>query len=349
MKNLEKILNKENFTKDEIVYLLQLTDNNEIQMLYHKAEKVREKYFKDEIHLRGIIEFSNYCRQDCTYCGLRNANDAVERFRMSKEEILVAAELINDAEIKTIVLQSGEDPFYTKDDIAEIITEIKSKYDVAITLSLGERPFSEYDLWRKCGADRYLLKHETANIDLYHKIHPYQKYETKIAHLKYLKNIGFQIGSGNITGLPNQSIEDIANDILLCDELDVDMASFTPFLSAENTPLSEVENCDMILLLNTMAVARLVLKVAHIPATSALATLDEEGREKGILAGANVVMPSFTPSPYRGNYLIYKDKKCITENPKMCLPCLDLRLLSVGVKASHSQGHSLKSTFNKNR
>ncbi len=345
MENLEAILNKEKLTREEIVYLLKLTDINEVEKLYHKAEEVREKYFGDEIHLRGIIEFSNYCRQDCTYCGLRNANDTVERFRMSKEEILVAAKLINDADIKTIVLQSGEDPFYTKEDIAEIITEIKSKYDVAITLSLGERPFNEYDLWRKCGADRYLLKHETANIDLYHKIHPYQKYETKIAHLNYLKKIGFQIGSGNITGLPNQSIDDIAEDILLCDKLDVDMASFTPFLSAANTPLSEVENCDMILLLNTMAVARLVLKIAHIPATSALATLDEEGREKGILAGANVVMPSFTPSPYRGNYLIYNDKKCIGENPQQCLPCLNLRLLSVGVKASHSQGHSLKNNL----
>ncbi len=340
--SLEKILNKKNFTKDDIIYLLQLTETTKVEKLYHKAENVRTEYFGDEIHLRGIIEFSNYCRQDCTYCGLRNANDTVERFRMSKEEILVAAKFIADSDIKTIVLQSGEDPNFTKEDIAEIITEIKSNHDVAITLSLGERAFHEYDLWRKCDADRYLLKHETANIDLYHQIHPHQKFENKIAHLKYLKKIGFQIGSGNITGLPNQSIEDIAEDILLCNELDVDMASFSPFLSAENTPLSEVNNCNMILLLNTMAVARLVLKNAHIPATSALATLDEEGREKGILAGANVVMPSFTPSPYRGNYLIYKDKKCITENPQQCLPCLNLRLMSVGVKPSHSQGHSLK-------
>lgn len=340
--HLDKILNKEILSKDEIIYLLKLTDVDDIEKLYKKAEKEREKYFGDEIHLRGIIEFSNYCRQDCTYCGLRNANATLERFRMNKEEILVAAKDIYESEIKTIVLQSGEDPLYSGEAIAEIINEIKSKYDVAITLSLGERAFHEYDMWRNAGADRYLLKHETANINLYHQIHPYQKFENKIAHLNYLKSIGFQIGSGNITGLPNQTIEDIADDILLCDELDVDMASFSPFLSAENTPLSEVENCDLILLLNTIAVARLVLKNAHIPATTALATLDEEGREKGILAGANVVMPSFTPTPYRGNYLIYKDKKCISENPQQCLPCLDLRLMSVGVRASKSQGHSLK-------
>lgn len=340
--SLDAILHKEILTKDEIVTLIQLTDVDAIKKLHRKAEVVRQEYFGNEIHLRGIIEFSNYCRQDCTYCGLRKLNETVERFRMNKEEILVAADLIINSDIKTIVLQSGEDPFYTKEYIAEIITEIKSKYDVAITLSLGEREFSAYDLWRKCGADRYLLKHETANKDIYNEIHPHQKFDNKIAHLKYLKSIGFQIGSGNITGLPSQTLEDIADDILLCNELDVDMASFSPFIHAENTPLAYYDNCDLVLLLNTMAVARLVLKNAHIPSTSALATLDEEGREKGILAGANVVMPSFTPSPYRGNYLIYKDKKCVSESPQQCMPCLDLRLMSVGVQASHSHGHSLK-------
>lgn len=340
--NLESVLNKDVLSKDEIVSLLKLTEVDAVKKLHRRAEKVRTEYFRDEIHLRGIIEFSNYCRQDCTYCGLRKLNETVERFRMSKAEILTAAELIINSDIKTIVLQSGEDPYYTKEYIAEIITEIKSKYDIAITLSLGEREFSAYDLWRQCGADRYLLKHETANQVIYNEIHPHQKFENKISHLKYLKSIGFQIGSGNITGLPNQTIEDIADDILLCNELDVDMASFSPFIHADDTPLAYENNCDLTLLLNTMAVARLVLKNAHIPSTSALATLDEEGREKGILAGANVVMPSFTPSPYRGNYLIYKDKKCITENPQQCMPCLDLRLMSVGVKASHSHGHSLK-------
>ncbi|NOX65982.1 MAG: [FeFe] hydrogenase H-cluster radical SAM maturase HydE [Chlorobi bacterium] len=342
MKNLDKILNKEELLKEDILFLLQLREADKIEMLQKKAEEVRQIYFNDEIHLRGIIEFSNFCIRDCFYCGLRRSNKKVERFRMSKEEIMVTAKLIYDSDIKTIVLQSGEDLFYTKEDIAEIITEIKSQYDVAITLSLGERAFDEYDLWRECGADRYLLKHETANRNLYHQIHPYQDFTNRIAHLKYLKNIGFQIGSGNIIGLPNQTLEDIADDILLCNKLNVDMASFSPFIHADNTPFANVENCDMQLLLNTMAVARLVLKNAHIPATTALATLDEEGREKGILAGANVVMPSFTPTPYRGNYLIYKDKKCISENPKQCMPCLDLRLMSIGVKVSHSHGHSLK-------
>jgi len=342
MRNLDEILNRDCLTKDEMVFLIHLSGENEIQKLHNKAKEIREKYFGNQIHLRGIIEFSNYCRQDCTYCGIRKSNNLAERFRMSKDEIISVSNQIYESGIKTIVLQSGEDLHYSKEDIAEIIIEIKTKFDVAITLSLGERPFCDYDLWRKCGADRYLLKHETANKEIYKEIHPYQKYENKITHLKYLQNIGFQIGSGNIIGLPNQTIEDIADDIILCDELNVDMASFSPFIKAENTPLSNLPNGDMSLLLNTMAVARIVLKNAHIPSTTALATLDELGREKGILAGANIIMPSFTPYPYRGNYLIYENKKCISENPQMCLPCLSLRLSSVGVKASDSYGHSLK-------
>ncbi len=342
--NLETLLDKEEFTKDDIVTLLNVKNEREINVLYKKAESIREKYFRDEIHLRGIIEFSNYCRQECLYCGLRKSNKIIERFRMTKNEILKVAKVIYESGIKTIVLQSGEDPFYTAKIIAEIVEEIKSKFDVAITLSVGERPFTDYDLWRSVGADRYLLKHETANKKLYNKIHPYQNYDNKIKHLKYLKAIGFQIGSGNIIGLPNQTYEDIADDIILCNSLDVDMASFSPFIHADNTPFDNVKNCELRLLLNTMAVARIVLKNVHIPATTALATLDEEGREKGILAGANVIMPSFTPSPYRKDYLIYKDKKCITENPQLCLPCLNIRLLSVGVKASFSKGDSLKIT-----
>jgi len=342
MENLNEILNKDSFTKDEIVLLLKLTETKDIQKLYNKAKEIREKYFGNQIHLRGIIEFSNYCRQDCTYCGIRNSNKFVERFRMSKNEIISVANQIYEAGIKTIVLQSGEDLHFQKENIAEIITEIKSQFDVAITLSLGERAFGDYDLWRNCGADRYLLKHETANIEIYKQIHPYQKLENKIAHLKYLKSIGFQIGSGNIIGLPNQTIKDIADDILLCNQLDVDMASFSPFIKAENTPLANNSNGNLSLLLKTMAVARILLKNVHIPSTTALATLDELGREKGILAGANVIMPSFTPYPYKGNYLIYENKKCISENPQMCLPCLNLRLSSIFVTASDSHGHSLK-------
>ena len=228
---LSEILNKDELTKEDIIYLLDLTDHNEQNLLFEKANSIKEIYCGNQIYLRGIIEFSNYCRQDCLYCGIRLENDEVNRYRMNLAEILYSASMIYDAGIRTIVLQSGEDLHFDSDKVVEIISEIKSRYDVAITLSLGERTIEEYTRWKEAGADRYLLKHETANEEIYFNIHPYQNYEDRIAHLKALKSIGFQVGSGNIVGLPKQTIEDIADDIILCKELDVDMASFSPFLS----------------------------------------------------------------------------------------------------------------------
>ena len=340
--NTKDILNKEKLTKDDLVYLIGLENESDIELLCSKATEVREKYFGDEVHLRGIIEFSNYCEQNCIYCGLRKRNKSIERFRMSKEEILKTAGEIYESGIRTIVLQSGEDFTYTAEDINFIIKQIKSRYDVAVTLSLGDREKWEFDLWRAAGADRYLLKHETANPEIYSKLHANENLEDRLDNLRYLKSIGFQTGSGNIIGLPFQTIEDIVDDILLCAELDIYMASFSPFMLSDGTPFANHPKCDLKLTLKTMAAARIYLKNVHIPATTALATLDAEGREQGILAGANVVMPSFTPAPYRSDYLLYDDKVCISESPDGCLPCLNLRLMSVGTKPSDSKGHSLK-------
>ena len=342
MKNWNEILNNESFTKKEIVELLKVNDKDKIKELHLRASEVRQQYCGNEIHLRGIIEFSNYCRQDCTYCGLRKSNTKVTRYRMTKNEILATAENICNSGIKTIVLQSGEDTQYSGKEIEEIIKKIKEKIDVAITLSLGERKFEDYKLWKEAGADRYLLKQETANREIYSQIHPLQDYDNKIKHLKYLKKIGYQIGSGNIVGLPYQTVDDIAEDILLCKELDVDMASFSPFISAEHTPLSENPNGDIFLLLKTMAVARLVLKNVHIPSTTALATLDKEGRKKGVLSGANVIMPNFTPFQFRSKYIIYNNKKCIDENPNVFLGSLKTEISQLGFCVSNSKGHSLK-------
>lgn len=332
----------EPMNKQEIVRLLSLTDYDEINGLFQEAETVRDTYCGREVHLRGIIEFSNYCAQNCNYCGLRRSNDAVTRYRMSIDEILATAGTISKNGIGTIVLQSGEDFAYTRQDITEIIRRIKNNYDTAITLSLGERRFDEYEEWFKAGADRYLLKHETANAALYSVIHNKQKLEDRLTHIRFLKSVGFQTGSGNIIGFPGQTIEDIADDILLCGELDLDMVSFSPFLPCADTPYSDKQKCDLLLTLKTMAVARLYLKNVHIPATTALATLDEQGREKGILAGANVVMPSYTPAPYRSDYKIYNDKKCITEDPIGCLPCLKMRIMSTGLDVATGKGHSPK-------
>jgi len=339
---LRSLLTGDNLKKEDIIFLLSLEDPLEVKLLYRKADKIREEYCGDEVHLRGIIEFSNNCEQDCLYCGLRISNLSLDRYRMSSDEILATAEHIYKAGMKTIVLQSGEDFEYNHSLITKVIKSIKSKLDVAITLSLGERDFGDYDEWKKAGADRYLLKHETANPELYEKIHQKQPLEERVQHLRYLKSIGFQTGSGNIIGLPGQSLEDISDDILLCKEFDCDMVSISPFISSPDTPFKNVPNANLDLTLKAMAVSRIVLKDVHIPATTALGTLDEFGREKGLQVGANVIMPNYTPNPYRQNYKIYPDKKCIGDDPLACGSCLTLMIQSLGRKVGTTKGHSLK-------
>ena len=339
---LSEILYKENLSKEEIVFLLSLEDKIDIMDLYLRADEVRKQYCGDEVHLRGIIEFSNYCEQDCLYCGLRKNNPNLERYRMNLEEIVDTAKTIYSFGIKTIVLQSGEDSFYSRDYVTEIITAVRNELDMAITLSLGERDFEDYKAWRNAGADRYLLKHETANPELYSVYHLNQSLEERISHLRFLKSIGFQIGSGNLIGLPRQTVEDIADDIILCRELDVDMASISPFIPSPETPYRGIAHANVNFALQTMAVARIVLKNTHIPATTALATLDETGRQKGLQVGANVIMPNYTPLLYRENYKIYPNKKCVDENPLGCNDCLRQLIYSQGRTVSESHGHTLK-------
>lgn len=334
------ILNKKELSKDEIVFLLSLSDDEDIKILFNRADEIRKQFCGNEIHLRGIIEFSNYCEQDCVYCGLRKSNFTLERYRIGIHEIVNTAIKINSAGIKTVVLQSGEDFYYTKDDIIKIIRAIKDYCDVAITLSLGERGFDEYDEWKLAGADRYLLKHETANPKLYSALHSKQKLEERITHIRYLKSIGFQTGSGNIIGLPKQTIEDIADDILLCKELDCDMCSFSPFIPSPETPFKDVPAADLTLTLKTMAVARIILKNVHIPATTALSTLTPEGRKLGLQVGANVIMPNFTPDEYKDKYRIYANKK--TYDPIKYVEELKQVFQSIGRRVGKDKGHSFK-------
>lgn len=338
--NLEYILNKNELSKDEIVFLLSLSDDEDIKALFNRADQIRKQFCGDEIHLRGIIEFSNYCEQDCVYCGLRKSNITLERYRISIDEIINTAIKINSVGIKTVVLQSGEDFHYTKDDITKIIRAIKENCDVAITLSLGERSFDEYEEWKLAGADRYLLKHETSNPTLYSALHSKQKLEERTTHIRYLKSIGFQVGSGNIIGLPKQTIEDIADDILLCKALDCDMCSFSPFIPSPETPFKDVPAADLTLTLKTMAAARIVLKNVHIPSTTALSTLTPEGRKLGLQVGANVIMPNFTPDEYKDKYRIYANKKIY--EPIKYVEELKQMIQSIGREIGKDKGHSLK-------
>jgi biotin synthase len=340
---IEDILVKTDLHKDDIITLLQIEDRSELILLYERADEVRKQFCGDAVHLRGIIEFSNFCEQDCLYCGLRKSNRKLKRYRMRQEEILQTARIIYHEGIRTIVLQTGEDFDYTGEEIEDIIVRIKEELDVAITLSLGERNFREYKIWKDAGADRYLLKHETANAKLYSTYHSGQRLQERVDHLLHLKSLGYQIGSGNLVGLPQQSVSDIADDILLCNELDVDMASFSPFIPSPNTPYRNQRGCEVNFILKVMAVGRIALKNAHIPATTALGTLDQYGREKGLQVGANVIMPNFTPAPYREQYAIYPDKKCVNDNPQWCSSCLGTMVSSLGRKIAVGQGHSLKS------
>jgi biotin synthase len=342
--DIDKILNKEELSKEEIVFLLNLTDENDLKKLFEKADSLRRLYHGDEVHLRGIIDFSNFCEQNCIYCGLREDNFSLPRYRMNADEIIETAKAMANEGVFTLVLQSGEDSFYDTDMVSYIIYSIKQKTNMAITLSLGERRFDEYRAWKIAGADRYLLKHETANEKHYYASHNRQNLSDRIMHLKFLKQIGYQIASGSLIGLPMQTSEDLADDILLCKELDVDMAAFGPFIPAPFTPYKSHKAGSVELTLRTIAVVRIVLKNVHIPATTALDSIDILGREKGLKCGANVVMPDFTPHPYREQYQIYPGKRGVDDEPLVSHKMILKRIEAIDRKVSASRGDSLKLT-----
>ncbi len=341
MLKLNRILHKEELTKDEIFFLLSLKNERDLDLLFHTANSIRAMHCGEEVHLRGIIEISNNCEQDCLYCGLRNSNQKLQRYRMTSLEIMETAENIYLSGIKTVVLQSGEDQLLTKSFISKIIKEIKNNFGLALTLSFGERQFDDYLEWKKAGADRYLLKHETANAKKYSIYHLGQKLNERLNHLKFLKSIGFQIGSGNIIGLPHQTIEDIADDILLCKKLNADMVSFSPFIPSPDTPYRNQQIADVNLTLKTIATARISLKNVHMPATTAFAVLINKGYEKGLMIGANVIMPNFTALKFYESYEIYP-KDVLIKNYHNSLYDIKESILKLGRSFSNAVGDSLK-------
>jgi len=331
---LNSLLNKEFLTKEEVVYLLNLEAKDEIGLLLKKADQVRSVRSGNEVSIYGMLDFSNNCVQNCLYCGLREDNITLPRYRMSPDEIIDAVKQITNMGVNSVVLQSGEDTEYDTDLMAYIIYSIKQKCNVSITLSIGERGFDEYRTWKIAGADGYLMKYETSNPKLYSIYHIKQKLNDRLNHLRFLKTIGYKIGTGNIVGLPMQTVEDIADDILLYKELGLDVAASGPFIPSSHTPYRSKLQADLNIILKTIAVTRLVLSEVNIPSTTALATLNEEGRIKGLQAGANVVMIDFTPSIYREKYQVYANRKCLDENPLNCRSCLQVQIESIGRKIS---------------
>jgi len=328
--------------KKEIKTLL-AAELSQLDYLLQKADQKREEVCGDEVHLRAIIEFSSYCRQNCHYCGLRKDNEKLRRYQLKKEEIIKTAQMAAELGYQTVVLQSGEDQ-YPAAEIAEIIKGIKKTTGMAVTLSLGERDFAAYKLWREAGADRYLLKHETADQKLYEKYHPGMSFANRIESLKYLKTIGYQIGSGVIIGLPGQNVETLAEDLLLSQDLELDMIGSGPFIPHQETPLKESQRGTVEMTLKFTALSRLLLPLAHIPATTALGTIDAQGRQKALKAGANVVMPNVTDSSYREKYQIYPEKICVNEEAGDCRQCIGSIISSLGRYVSQNKGHSLKNS-----
>ncbi|MDP8259910.1 MAG: [FeFe] hydrogenase H-cluster radical SAM maturase HydE [Candidatus Gygaella obscura] len=320
--------------KSEILTYLTKTPFDE---LVNAANSLRKKHIGEKVYIRAIVEFSNYCVRNCLYCGLRKDSKQIDRYRMVSDEISSVVKKITKINLRTVVLQSGDDFYYTKKKICTIIEAIKSAdSDIAITLSIGERPFSEYVAFRKLGADRFLLKHETINSSLYAKLHPSQNLKRRIKTIEYLRKIGFQVGIGNIIGLPGQTLEDLADDIIFMQDFQPDMIGIGPFLPQKYTPLNKHVFKNIDLVLRVIALARIVTKDSHIPATTAMATAKKNGQLSALGVGANVIMVDFTPSKYRKNYRIYDDKI------KISLKKAEETIREAGRVMSYARGDSLK-------
>lgn len=325
----------DDFSKNEVIEILK--DNSQNDWLFSLADKIRKENVGDEVHLRGLIEFSNICKRTCKYCGLRCENKDIDRYRIEPDDIIFYAQKAVDMGYKTIVLQSGEDEYYSRELLCKIIKGIKT-LDVALTLSIGERSFDDYKAFKDCGADRYLIRIETTDKELYKKMHPHMSFENRVRCLKDLGKLGYEVGTGCLVGLPGQTIESLANDILFFKEINADMVGIGPFIAHPHTPLKDCLNGDFTLALKVMALTRILLKNINIPATTAMETLNPNGRIIALQSGANVIMPNVTTTEYRAKYEIYPNKICINENPAQCFNCVSGKIRSIGRSVSTGYG-----------
>lgn len=323
------------FSRNDIIEILKDDSNND--WLFSLADKTREEYVGDEVHLRGLIEFSNICKRQCKYCGLRCEDKFIDRYRISKENIISYAEHAVNMGYKTIVLQSGEDEYYNTDLMCEIIEGIK-KLGVALTLSIGEKTYEEYKAFKEAGADRYLIRIETTDKTLYNQMHPNMDFDNRVRCLENLGRLGYEVGTGCLVGLPNQTIESLADDILFFKEINADMVGIGPFIPHPHTPLKDSATGSFTLALKVMALTRILLKDINIPATTAMETLNPNGRIIALQSGANVVMSNVTTTEYRAKYEIYPNKICINENPDKCKGCISAKIQSIGRSVSTSFG-----------
>jgi len=303
----KKVVREEKLSKREIVYLLKIADPIEKSELFELADALRKDKVGEMVLVKGIIEFSNYCKKNCTYCGIRVSNK-VRRYRMKPDEIVKRAREVSEFGVDTIILQSGEDPFYTTETIVDIVRKIKNATKKPISLSIGERSVEEFKLFKEAGASKYLLKQESVNPRVFKNVHG-EDYERRISLLKSLVSLGYVTGGGNIIGLPGQTLEDIADDIIFMRDIGVQMAGIGPFIPTKGTPLEKYPRGSADITLKTYACTRLAIPTILMPSTTALGTIDPMLQYEGLEVGCNVIMVNFTPQKYKRNYVIYDNKR----------------------------------------
>ena len=348
MSTIDKIISERQFTKQEIVELLQTKGDDRIFLL-REAQKIKEAVVGKKVFFRGLIEFSNICSKDCLYCGIRKSNKNVNRYIVSDDEILEACHFAWENRFGSVVLQSGEltnQKFVKRID--NLLKKIKqlSNNELGITLSCGEQTRETYRRWFESGAHRYLLRIEASNPDLYYKIHPQTQkhsFEKRLESLHFLRETSYQVGTGVMIGLPFQTIEDLADDLLFFKKTDIDMCGMGPYVEHENTPLYHFRNNLLTqherfdLALNMIAVLRLMMPDINIAAATALQAIDPAGREKALAVGANIIMPNLTPCNYRKEYLLYENKPCLDEDAELCRNCLEARVEIAGCEVGYGE------------
>jgi biotin synthase len=337
---IDKLYREKQLSREEFTRLLDHWKDVDTASLFACARDVSARHYGRDVYLRGLIEFTNYCKNDCYYCGIRNGNRLAVRYRLSKAEIMDCCRAGYALGFRTFVLQGGEDPWFTDARMEGIVLAIRHTYpDCAITLSLGERSRESYTRLFRAGADRYLLRHETANANHYRKLHPPAlSLNTRKRCLQDLKDIGFQIGCGFMVGSPGQTTECLVDDLLFIAALQPQMVGIGPFIPHKDTPFSAAAAGTMEQTLFLLALLRLMLPTVLLPATTALGTIHPEGRERGILAGANVVMPNLSPTGVRDKYLLYDGKICTGDEAAECRCCMQRRMEGIGYDIATGRG-----------
>lgn len=337
---IDRLEDGQALSRDELIALLDGQSSTLCDYLFPKAVAVRRAVYGTDVYLRGLIEFTNYCRNDCYYCGIRRSNRRAQRYRLSEEEILHCCREGYALGFRTFVLQGGEDPAYTPERVEALVRAVRSRYpDCAVTLSVGEQERAVYQRWFDAGAERYLLRHETANDAHYRRLHPPElSPEHRKQCLRDLKSIGYQVGCGFMVGSPGQTSAHLAEDLLFLRDLQPEMAGIGPFIPQHETPFGAERAGTLEQTLFLLALIRLMLPQVLLPATTALGTIDPLGREKGILAGANVCMPNLSPVGVRKKYALYDNKICTGEEAAQCSGCLSARMARIGYSVVVSRG-----------